>query len=168
MSIMSPLTGKLFDKFGGRILAIIGLTIMAVTTYFFSQLELDTTYTHLMIIIFCAFGRYFDGHDASFDKWVKSITKTLIPTWNGHEQYFKSGSGCDWNSVISNDYDNAYSIAGKSAWCSSNAKNDGTTNSSRISRNAQQIMTQATLDGINYSFLVATFYRSCIRSCFLY
>ncbi len=39
MSIMSPLTGKLFDKFGGRILAIIGLAIVAVTTYFFSQLR---------------------------------------------------------------------------------------------------------------------------------
>ena len=50
MAIMSPLTGKLFDKFGGRVLAIIGLTIMVVTTYFFSQLTLDTTYTHLLIL----------------------------------------------------------------------------------------------------------------------
>ena len=47
---MSPITGKLFDKFGGRILAIIGLTIMVVTTYYFSQLTLDTTYTHLLIL----------------------------------------------------------------------------------------------------------------------
>ena len=54
MAFMSPLTGKLFDQFGGRILAIIGLAIMVVTTYFFSKLTLDTTYTHLMIIIFCA------------------------------------------------------------------------------------------------------------------
>ena len=47
---MSPITGKLFDKFGGRILAIIGLTIMTVTTYYFSQLTLETSYTHLIII----------------------------------------------------------------------------------------------------------------------
>ena len=50
MGIMSPITGKLFDKFGGRILAIIGLTITVITTYFFSQLTLDTTYGSLIAI----------------------------------------------------------------------------------------------------------------------
>ena len=50
MGIMSPITGKLFDKFGGRILAIIGLSITVITTYFFSQLTLDTTYGSLIAI----------------------------------------------------------------------------------------------------------------------
>lgn len=50
MSIMSPVTGKLFDKFGGRILAVSGLIIMTVTTYYFSKLTLDTSYTHLVIL----------------------------------------------------------------------------------------------------------------------
>ena len=50
MAGMSPLTGKLFDKYGGRILAIIGLAIMVVTTYGFSRLQLDTTYSHLLML----------------------------------------------------------------------------------------------------------------------
>jgi EmrB/QacA subfamily drug resistance transporter len=50
MAIMSPITGRLFDKFGGRVLAISGLAITVVTTYFFSQLTLETTYNHLMIL----------------------------------------------------------------------------------------------------------------------
>ena len=50
MAIMSPITGKLFDKFGGRILAIIGLVITTVTTYYFSKLTFETTYTHLIIL----------------------------------------------------------------------------------------------------------------------
>lgn len=50
MSIMSPITGKLFDKFGGRILAITGLTITTITTYYFSKLTMDTTYTHLVVL----------------------------------------------------------------------------------------------------------------------
>jgi EmrB/QacA subfamily drug resistance transporter len=50
MAIMSPITGRLFDKFGGRVLAISGLGITVVTTYFFSQLTLETTYTYLMIL----------------------------------------------------------------------------------------------------------------------
>ncbi|WP_066062397.1 DHA2 family efflux MFS transporter permease subunit [Neobacillus soli] len=50
MAIMMPITGKLFDKFGGRALAIIGLTITVVTSYLFSRLTLETTYTHLIIL----------------------------------------------------------------------------------------------------------------------
>jgi EmrB/QacA subfamily drug resistance transporter len=47
---MSPITGKLFDKYGGRILAVIGLSITGITTYFFSNLGMDTSYTYLMIL----------------------------------------------------------------------------------------------------------------------
>ncbi len=50
MGIMSPITGKLFDKFGGRVLAVIGLTITIFTSYMFSKLTLDTSYTTLIFI----------------------------------------------------------------------------------------------------------------------
>ncbi|WP_274365847.1 DHA2 family efflux MFS transporter permease subunit [Paenibacillus thermotolerans] len=49
-AFMSPVNGKLFDKYGGRVLAVIGLTIMTVTTYLFSRLTLSTGYTHLLIL----------------------------------------------------------------------------------------------------------------------
>ncbi|PLR79844.1 MFS transporter [Bacillus canaveralius] len=50
MALMSPITGRLFDKFGGRMLAIIGLSITVVTSYYFSRLTLETTYTQLIIL----------------------------------------------------------------------------------------------------------------------
>ncbi|MGG0718268.1 DHA2 family efflux MFS transporter permease subunit [Robertmurraya massiliosenegalensis] len=50
MALMSPITGRLFDKFGGRVLAIIGLSIMIVTTFLFSRLTFEIGYTHLMIL----------------------------------------------------------------------------------------------------------------------
>lgn len=50
MAFMSPVTGKLFDKYGGRVLAVTGLTITAVSTYYFSKLSYDTGYTYLMIL----------------------------------------------------------------------------------------------------------------------
>ncbi len=50
MALMSPVTGRLFDKFGGRALAIIGFLIMTVTTYMLSDLTMETTYNELMII----------------------------------------------------------------------------------------------------------------------
>lgn len=50
MGIMSPITGRLFDKFGARILALIGLSLTAITTYMFSQLTMTTSTTTLIII----------------------------------------------------------------------------------------------------------------------
>ncbi|MGG3466973.1 DHA2 family efflux MFS transporter permease subunit [Neobacillus pocheonensis] len=50
MAIMMPITGKLFDKFGGKALAIIGLTITVVTSYMMSKLTLDTTYPYLIFL----------------------------------------------------------------------------------------------------------------------
>ncbi|WP_449621229.1 DHA2 family efflux MFS transporter permease subunit [Robertmurraya sp. Marseille-Q9965] len=50
MALMSPINGRLFDKVGGRILAVIGLTILVVTTYLFSNLTLDMSYQHLMLL----------------------------------------------------------------------------------------------------------------------
>ncbi|MEH7274350.1 DHA2 family efflux MFS transporter permease subunit [Neobacillus vireti] len=49
-AFMSPVTGRLFDKFGGRILAITGLFITTVTTYYFSRLSFETTYMSLVIL----------------------------------------------------------------------------------------------------------------------
>lgn len=38
MGVMSPITGRLFDKFGAKGLTIVGLAIVTVTTFFFSRL----------------------------------------------------------------------------------------------------------------------------------
>lgn len=50
MGIMSPITGRLFDKFGPRVLAILGLSITAYATYLLSKLQIDSTYTFIVLI----------------------------------------------------------------------------------------------------------------------
>ena len=50
MGIMSPITGKLFDKFGPRILAFVGLSITAFSTFLLSNLDLNSTYTYIIMI----------------------------------------------------------------------------------------------------------------------
>lgn len=50
MGVMSPITGRLFDKYGPRALAYTGLTITVVSTYYLSRLEIDTGYYYLMMI----------------------------------------------------------------------------------------------------------------------
>lgn len=49
MGIMSPITGKLFDKYGPRVLALIGLSITAISTYLLSILQIDSSYTYIVM-----------------------------------------------------------------------------------------------------------------------
>ncbi len=48
MGIMSPITGKLFDKFGPKLLSLVGLTITAISTYMLANVQLDSTYTYIV------------------------------------------------------------------------------------------------------------------------
>jgi len=50
MGIMSPITGKLFDKYGARTMAIIGLSLTIITTYFMSQFDLEISYFQIMLV----------------------------------------------------------------------------------------------------------------------
>ncbi|MDA1677120.1 DHA2 family efflux MFS transporter permease subunit [Bacillus cereus group sp. TH152-1LC] len=48
MGIMGPIAGKLFDKYGIRPLAIVGLAITTFATYKFTTLSMDTPYSVIM------------------------------------------------------------------------------------------------------------------------
>lgn len=50
MGIMSPITGRLFDRFGAKTLALIGLTILTGSTFLLSNLTMTDSYTYLMSV----------------------------------------------------------------------------------------------------------------------
>lgn len=50
MGIMNPITGRIFDAFGGKWLAIIGLLIVTVSTFQFTVLTAETSFTYLTIM----------------------------------------------------------------------------------------------------------------------
>ena len=76
MGIMSPITGKLFDKYGARSLAVFGLIITIVTTYYFSKISMDTAYSTLVFAVYITYVWDVYGNDARDDKWFKSATST--------------------------------------------------------------------------------------------
>lgn len=50
MGIMSPITGRLFDRYGAKWLALIGLAITIVTTVALTRLKLDTSFTYVVTV----------------------------------------------------------------------------------------------------------------------
>lgn len=49
MGIMSPITGRLFDKFGAKLLALVGLGLVANSLLQFAFITLSTSYSKIMI-----------------------------------------------------------------------------------------------------------------------
>lgn len=49
MGIMSPITGRLFDKFGAKWLAVFGLGLMTIVLWQFANISLSTSYSTIMI-----------------------------------------------------------------------------------------------------------------------
>ncbi|MGJ9383715.1 MDR family MFS transporter [Salipaludibacillus sp. CF4.18] len=50
MGLMSPITGRIFDKIGARKLAITGMGLMTITTFMFTNLTETTSLTYLTIV----------------------------------------------------------------------------------------------------------------------
>lgn len=50
MGVMNPITGKLFDKYGARYLALGGLAILTVGTFALSFLTLNTTRIYIIVV----------------------------------------------------------------------------------------------------------------------
>src|SRR5690625_4360530 len=50
MGIMSPITGRLFDRYGARGISLFGLAITVTTTFLLSRLTLEMGYFHLMTL----------------------------------------------------------------------------------------------------------------------
>ncbi|WP_409344969.1 MDR family MFS transporter [Paenibacillus sp. MBLB4367] len=51
--LISPLTGKLFDKFGPRALVVPGMVFLVVIMWFFTQVSVETTKTTFVILHIC-------------------------------------------------------------------------------------------------------------------
>lgn len=157
MALMSPITGKLFDKFGGRLLAIIGLAIMTVSTYYFGQLSLTTSYTYLVIL-----------HAIR----MLGMSMVMMPvSTNGLNQlparFYPHGTAMN-NTLnqVAGALGTALLVTIMSNRTESKAKELGEAavknmteqpTAAAAAEMKQQIVMQSMLDGINYSFLVAAF-----------
>jgi len=49
MGLMNPVTGRLFDRFGARWLSIIGLIIIVITTFMFTDLSVETSFAFIAV-----------------------------------------------------------------------------------------------------------------------
>jgi EmrB/QacA subfamily drug resistance transporter len=149
MGIMSPITGWIFDKVGAKWLSVIGLAITTVTTWEFSRLTDSTTYT-LLLIVYTA--RMF-GMSMLMMPIMTAGLNQLPQRLNSHgtamSNTFKQISGAIGTAflvtVMSNQTEIHVTDMATAAGVTPDAK-----------QQMGNIIKEATIQGINDAFVVAT------------
>lgn len=159
MGIMSPITGKLFDKYGARVLAVIGLTITVITSYYFSKIAMDTAYSTLVLLY--TFRMF--GMSMVMMPVMTNGMNQLPPKNNPHgtamNNTLQQVSGAIGTALLITVMNNrtqakAEDLAAKAM---ANMGASGAQPSAQdVAQMQQQIMNEAMLDGINFTFFIST------------
>jgi MFS family permease len=157
MALMSPITGKLFDKYGGKALAITGLTITVVTSYFFSQLTLETSYTQLVILYTVRmFGMSMVFMPVSTNG-LNQLPKRFYPHGTAMNSTLQQVSGAIGTAFLVTLMSTRAESYGRDLATTELPKLGADPSAEAIGAMQQQIMLQSTLEGINFAFLVSVF-----------
>ncbi|AGK55350.1 DHA2 family efflux MFS transporter permease subunit [Bacillus sp. 1NLA3E] len=155
MGIMSPITGKLFDKFGGRILAITGLTITTLTSFAFSKLSLDTSYTHLLLIYSARMFGISMVMMPVMTNGLNQLPAHLYPHGTAMNNTMQQVSGAIGSALLVTVMSNRMKTHAKEIADSAMKHFTGQPTPDAIATMKQQIATKAMLEGINDAFLVS-------------
>jgi len=151
--LMSPVTGRLFDKLGGRILAVTGLSILTITTYFFSKLTFDTTFTHVAILhIFRMFGMSMVMMPTSTNG-LNQLPPRLYPHGTAMNNTFNQVSAAIGTAFLITVMSNRQESHAEELMKAAMTKAHGALTPEQIGH----IQIEALLEGINHTFLVSTF-----------
>ncbi|MDP4163358.1 MAG: MDR family MFS transporter [Bacillota bacterium] len=157
MGIMSPITGKLFDKFGGRVLAIVGLSITTLTTYFLSKLTLDTSYTQLILIYS---GRMFGISMVMMPVMTNGLNQLparFYPHGTAMNNTLQQVSGAIGSALLVTIMSNRTKTHAKELAASAMKHITEKPTPQALFAMKQHIGTKAMLEGINDSFIVSVF-----------
>ncbi len=155
MAFMSPITGRLFDKFGGRILAMTGLGITVVTTYLFSTLSLDTTYNYIMILhAVRMFGISMVMMPVSTNG-LNQLPARFYPHGTAMNNTLNQVAGAIGTALLVTIMSNRTESTAADLMADAGSAN--VTDPAALATMQQQIAMKAMLEGINFAFFIATF-----------
>lgn len=163
MAIMSPITGKLFDKIGPKPLAIFGLTITTITTYCLSLLTMDSSYLYIISIFSIrSFGIALVLMPIATNG-LNSLTAFLYPHGTATNNTIQQIAGSIGTAIL------IAIMYARSSTAGEDLVKEATTNGTLTEDFMKTVESQALLEGIQTSFLVATVisFISLILSLFL-
>lgn len=177
MGIMSPIAGALFDKVGARWLAVVGLTITVITTWQFSHLSMSSTFSHILLLyVMRMFGmsflmmtvmteglnqlpRHLASHGTAASNTARQVAGSIGTAFLVTVMTTRSGThyGGYLNTITTGNPFIGSRMAEVGQGLAAMAHVPSAAgNSLAVLTLYGQTMKQATIDGINDSFIVAT------------
>lgn len=157
MGIMSPVMGKLFDKYGARILAVIGLTITVVTTFLFSRLGVESGYYYIMIIYTIRMLGISMVMMPVMTNGLNQLPMAMNPHGTAMNSTLQQVSGAIGSALLLTVMDKRMESAGEVLFKEAMSSGNAPTSAEGIANLKLGLTNQAMLDGINFTFLVSTF-----------
>lgn len=157
MGIMSPITGRLFDKYGPRVLSITGLVITVGATYFLSRLELTTGYYYLMLIYTVRMFGMSMVMMPIMTNGLNQIPMKSNPHGTAMNNTLQQVSGAIGSAILLTIMTKKMERSGAELAQQAAASGNLPTSGEAAASVQNEIMLKSMLDGINYSFLIAAF-----------
>ncbi|MCZ2257427.1 DHA2 family efflux MFS transporter permease subunit [Sporosarcina sp. G11-34] len=156
MGIMSPVTGKLFDKYGARAMAIIGLLLTVITTFYLGRLNMESGYYYIMFLYTIRMLGISMVMMPVMTNGLNQLPMKSNPHGTAMNSTLQQVSGAIGSAVLLTIMTKRMETSGASQFAE--AKTSGTvpTSVEGLAQLKQQIESTAMLDGINFSFFVST------------
>lgn len=153
MGIMSPITGRLFDKYGGRVLAVIGLTITVITTYLFSKLSLDSGFYYIMFLYSIRMLGMSLVMMPVMTNGLNQLPISANPHGTAMNNTLQQISGAIGSAVLVTIMNTRMETKGTELAAKAAASNHGAVSPEAM----EQLSKVAMLNGITFTFFIATF-----------
>lgn len=156
MGLMSPITGRLFDKYGPKILAVVGLIITTVSTYYLSQLGMESGYYYLMMIYTVRMFGISMVMMPIMTNGLNQLPMISNPHGTAMNNTLQQVSGAIGSAVLLTIMTKRMESTGAGLFAEAQASGNSPTTAEGLALLKEQIETQAMLDGINFSFFIST------------
>lgn len=156
MGLMSPLTGRLFDKYGARALAIIGLSITIVTTFYLSRLTMESEYFYLMTIYTL---RMFGMSMVMMPVMTNGLNQLPMvsnPHGTAINNTLQQVSGAIGSAILLTIMTKRMESVGADLFAEAAASGNAPSSAEGLAMLKEELTNLAMLNGINFSFFVAT------------
>lgn len=160
MGLMSPITGRLFDKYGAKILAVTGLTITIAMTYLLSTLTMESGYYYIMIIYTV---RMFGMSMVMMPIMTNGLNQLPMhsnPHGTALNNTLQQVSGAIGSAVLLTIMTKKSENTGVQLFLDAQADGLIPTDPTAIEQFKQQVELQAMLEGINYTFFLSTVFAA--------
>ena len=156
MGLMSPVTGRLFDKYGPKVLAILGLTITVVSTYYLSRLGMESGYYYIMMIYTIRMLGISMVMMPVMTNGLNQLPMISNPHGTAMNNTLQQVSGAIGSAILLTIMTKRMESAGAKLFTEAQASGNAPTTAEGLAKLQEQLGAQAMLDGISFSFFIST------------